>query len=486
MMEEQKTDEPIKKPPFWVSLSVIAFLIIIIIAQVLAYGSPDVHMTMIFAEAFAVIILMLTGTKWKTIEDGIIQGSKLATVPMLILMFIGMLIAALISCGTIPILIYYGLKLISPKVFLLTVALVCSVCSIVTGSSWTTGGTFGVAFMAIGAGLGIPAPYTAGAVITGAVVGDKMSPMSDTTNLAPAVCESNIFDHIKAMVKTTLPAYLIALVLYLVMGLRYTADSIDESTFNAILSGVVANWHVGLGYVLLSLVPLVVVFFMALKKKSALATMVAASLVAMFIAMIVKGYSIGEMMSTLNYGFSIDTGNAFLDKLLNRGGIQNMLWTCSLGYIALPFGGILESTGILESILDKMQAFTKSAKGVIITHNISAIVVNYLSASQYVAILIPGRMMLPAYKKLHIKTYIASRTCEDSGTVTSPLVPWGLCGVTFTSCLGVATMSYLPYAFLCWLVPVIACIFAACGIAVDYEDGYGPEKKHKKKATQKV
>lgn len=476
---KELTPEATKKPPFWVSLSIVLFLSIILVAQLIVYGSPDVHMTMVFAIVFAVVLLMATGTKWETIEEGIIHGSSIAIIPMLILMFIGMLISTLIACGTIPTLIYYGLKIIDPKFFLVTAALVCSVCSIVTGSSWTTGGTFGVAFMAIGEGLGIPAPITAGAVISGSVIGDKMSPCSDSTNLAPAVAECNIFDHIKAMMVTTVPAYILCIIIYFFIGMKYSADSINEEAFDAILLGVSQNWDVSIGHVLLALLPLAVVLYMAVRKKSALATMVLASLVAMVIAMFVKGYTFGEMMATMNYGFSIDTGNEFLNTLLNRGGIQNMLWTCSLGYIALPFGGILEKTGVMESLLDKLQRFTNTVKGTIISHNIFGILVNILSGSQMVAILLPGRLMLPAYKKLHVKNQICSRTCEDGATCTSPLVPWGLCGVTFTSCLGVATVDYMPYAFLCYLVPVVSCLWGFLGIGTVYEEGYDPRKKNK-------
>ena len=479
-MEDNNNAVITKRPPFWACITIVTFLAVILVAQILVFGSPDVHMTMIFALAFSSVVLLLTGTKWDAIEEGIIHGSKIAILPMLILMFIGMLIPTLIACGTIPTLIYYGLQLISPKAFLVTAAIVCSICSIVTGSSWTTGGTFGVAFMAIGAGLGIPGGMTAGAVISGAVIGDKMSPMSDSTNLAPAVAECNIFDHISAMMRTTIPAFIISLVLYFVLGMRFSADSIDQSTFNAILDGISANWDTGALYVLLSIIPLAVVLFMAVKNMSAVATMVVASLVAMVIAMITKGYGIGEMMSFMNYGFVIDTGDAFLNRLLNRGGLQNMLWTCSLGYIALPFGGILETTGVMDVLLEKLQNVTKNAKGLIITHVFSGILVNLLSASQLVSILLPGRLFLPVYKKLHIKNYICSRTCEDSATCTSPLVPWGLCGVTFTAALGVPTMEYLPYAFLCFLVPVVTCTFASLGIAIDYEDGYKPMAKEKK------
>jgi len=452
-----------KKPSFFISILVVAFLFVIIIAQVVVAGSPDIHLTLVFSITFAVLLLMATGTKWDKIEEGIMHGCKIATVPMLILMFIGMLIPSLIAAGTIPALIYYGLQIINPSLFLLTTALICSISSICTGSSYTTGGTFGVAFMGISMGLGIPPAMTAGAVVSGAVIGDKLSPLSDSTNLAAGVCETNLFDHIKSMFYTTTPAFIVSLIVYTLLGMKYSASNIDTTSVDLILQGLSQNFNITPMYSLISLIPLACIVFMAVKKVNALAAMVIASIIAMIVAMLVQGYSILEMMSFMNYGFVTDTGVADVNKLLNRGGIQSMMWTVSLGYLGLSYGGILEKTGTLESLLDKLAGLTKNARNLIITHVFSSIFVNIISASQYVAIIIPGRMYLPAYKKLGIRTDVASRTCEDSGTVTSPLVPWGLCGVFFTGALGVGTLEYLPYAFLCYLTPIVAIAYAITG-----------------------
>lgn len=449
-----------KKPTFGIALLVVAFLFVIIVAQVLVAGSPDIHMTLVFSIAFSSIVLMATGTKWAAIEEGILHGCKIATVPMLILMFIGMLIPTFIAAGTIPALIYYGLQLINPSVFLVTAALICTVSSLSTGSSWTTGGTFGVAFMGISMGLGIPPALTAGAVISGAVIGDKLSPLSDSTNLAAGVCETDLFAHIRSMLFTTVPAFIISLVLYAFLGMRYSATAIDTTSVDAILQGIQGSFNISPLHVLVSLIPLVAVIFMAIKKVHAIAAMIAASIIAMFIAILFQGQSILGMMSFMNYGFSIDTGVAAVDKLLNRGGIQSMMWTVSLGYLGLSYGGILEITGTLEALIEKMAAVTKRSSNLIVTHILSSILINVISASQYVAIIIPGRMYLPAYKKLNIRLDVASRTCEDSGTVTSPLVPWGLCGVFFAGALGVNTLEYLPYAFLCYLTPIVGMLYA--------------------------
>lgn len=460
-----------KLPSLWVAVLSVLFLFVVLVAQVIATGNPDIHITLVFAIAFCTILLVLTGTPWKAVEEGIMHGCKIATIPMMILMFIGMLIPTLIACGTIPALIYYGLQIINPAVFLVTAAVICGVSSLCTGSSWTTGGTFGVALMGISMGLGVPLEMTAGAVVSGAVIGDKLSPLSDSTNLAAGVCETDLFAHIKSMLYTTVPAFVIALVVYAILGAQYSTDSIDTTSVDLITSGIAANFDVSAGYTLLSLLPLVVIVFMAMKKISALAAMVAASLVAMVIAMITQGYSIIEMMSFMNYGFSIDTGADMVNSLLNRGGIQSMMWTLSLGYLGLSYGGVLEITRVLERLINAMSALTNNARNLIITHVISSIIVNFISASQYVAIIIPGRMFLPAYRKLGIRSDVASRTCEDAGTVTSPIVPWGLCGVFFAGALGVSTMAYLPYAILCYVTPLVAIIYAITNKFIWREDG---------------
>lgn len=465
-MEEKRKE--LTQPSFGTALLIVIFLFAALVIQVVQVGSPDIHMTLVFAISFATLVLMAGGMKWKRIEEGIVHGCKIATIPMLILMFIGILIPAWIAAGTIPVLMYYGLQLISPSMFLVTAALICSVASIATGSSWTTGATFGVAFMGISLGLGIPAPIAAGAIISGAIIGDKLSPLSDSTNLAAGVCEVDLFKHIRSMLFTTIPAFVISLVIYFVLGMKYTAAAVDTSAVDSILAGLSANFNVTPLVALITLIPLAAVVFMAFKKVSAIAAMVIASLIGMVLAIVINGYNLYEMMGFMNYGFIIDTGLANVDKLLNRGGLQSMMWTVSLGYLGLSYGGILEKTGTLDALLGKMKSVTKNARNLITAHVFSAIAVNMLSASQYVAILIPGRMYLSSYDKLGIKRQVASRTCEDSGTVTSPLVPWGLCGVFFAGTLGVSTLEYLPYTYLALFCPAIAILYALTGKFIWY------------------
>jgi NhaC family Na+:H+ antiporter len=445
-----------KKPSFGAALSVILFLCIAIVIQIFVLKVDDVtHITLILACVYASIVAMFSGFTWQDVEKGILYGCEIAMLPMLILMLVGVLISTWIASGTIPTLIYYGLKAISPSIFLLTVCFVCSVASMSTGSSYTTGATFGVAFMGIGYGLGIPPAMTAGAVISGAIFGDKMSPLSDSTNLAAGVAEADLFEHIKSMLYTTGPAFIISLILYGLIGLKFRTGIIDTSEVNIILNGLKDNFSISI----ITIIPAIIVVILAVKKVSGLAVMVIASIIGLLFAMIMQGYGLGEMLSYMNYGFVSSTGIEQIDALLSRGGLQSMMWTISLGFIGLSFGGILEKTRMLEVLLDKISAIVSTVRGLIVTHVLSSIVVNLFSASQYIAIILPSRMLVPAYKNLKILPQVNSRTSEDSATVTSPLVPWGLCGAFFTATLGVSTLEYFPYVFLAFLTPLVAILY---------------------------
>ncbi|PKL23202.1 MAG: Na+/H+ antiporter NhaC [Spirochaetae bacterium HGW-Spirochaetae-3] len=453
MAEKAKKE---KKVSFGGALFVLLFLCVAMFTQIFVLHQDWVtHITLLLGCLVAGIVAMLSGFTWADVQAGILHGCSIAMLPMLILMLVGVLIASWIPAGVIPTLIYYGLKILSPNVFLVTVCFICCVASLATGSSWTTGATFGVAFMGIGIGLGIPPAMTAGAVVSGAIFGDKMSPLSDSTNLAAGVAEADLFDHIKSMIYTTGPALVISLVIYALLGLKFRGGAVDTSQINTILDGLKANYFISPVALLL---PALVVF-LAIKKVSGLAVMVIASVAGAIFAIIFQGIGIGEMMSILSNGFKSTTGVASVDSLLSRGGLQSMMWTISLGFIALSFGGILEKTGMLEALLGKISKVVNNVRGLIITHVISALAVNLFSASQYMAIIIPGRMLVPAYKKLNILPQVCSRTCEDSATVTSPLVPWGLCGVYFTGVLGVATVAYLPYTYLALITPLVAILY---------------------------
>ncbi|MCK5575452.1 MAG: Na+/H+ antiporter NhaC [Sphingomonadales bacterium] len=447
-----------KNISFASALGVVLFLITAIFIQVFILNSSDTtQITMVLVTAVAGVVAMRNGYSWKEVQDGILYGCNLAMLPMLILMLVGVLISSWVASGTIPALIYYGMKVLTPEYFLFSACLICSLGSLSTGSSWTTAATFGVGFMGVGLGLGIPPAITAGAVVSGSIFGDKMSPLSDSTNLAAAVAEADLFDHVKSMTYSTGPAIILSLCVYFGMGLFMdSSTAVDNSKITLILNGI--SDHYSLNW--LVLLPPVLVVALAMKKVGGLAVMVIAATAGTLLAVFVQGVSIGDMYTYMNFGYVSHIGVPELDKLLSGGGLQNMMWTISLGFTALAMGGLLEKTKILETILLKMQGLVKSTSGLVTTHVVSSIFANMFSASQYLAIIIPGRMLVPIYREKKLLPQICSRVSEDSATVTSPLIPWGLGGVYYAGVLGVATMDYLPYTFLAILAPLITMTLA--------------------------
>jgi len=454
-VKEDMTETKIK---FSAALSVMLFLVIAVITQVFIYdNSGAIHITLILVIVYASIVAMMSGHSWKDVQDGILYGCNLAMLPMLILMMVGVLISSWIAAGTIPTFIYYGLKLLAPEYFLFSACLICSLGSLSTGSSWTTSATFGVAFMGIGAGLNIAPALTAGAVISGSIFGDKMSPLSDSTNLAAGIVGADLFAHIKSMIYSTGPAIILTLATFFIIGLNISSDSIpDQNKINIIFQGLTENYSLSI----ITLLPPILVVVMAMKRFDGLLVMIVASFVAGIIAIALQDVAIDELFSAMNYGYKSNTGVTEIDNLLARGGLQSMMWTVSLGFIAIGMGGLMEKTKMLDVLLRRIQGLVKTVPGLVTTHVISSILVNIFAASQFIAIIIPGRMLLPVYKEKKLLPEICSRVCEDSATVTSPLIPWGLGGVYYSSVLGIATLDYLPYTFLAFFAPMMTLLLA--------------------------
>ncbi|TDX31555.1 transporter (NhaC family) [Modicisalibacter xianhensis] len=461
-MQTPTTNDTAPRPSLLGAASCIGFLCFMMFAQIFLLGEDWVtHISLIFAIVVCSIVALVSGFTWPDIQKGILYGCEIAMLPMLILMMVGVLVASWIASGTIPSLVYYGLQLINPSYFLVTAVLVCSIASLVTGSSWTTAATFGVAFMGIGSGLGIPPAMTAGAVISGAIFGDKISPISDSTNLAAGIAEANLFDHIRSMFYTTGPAWIITAVLFFFLGLGYQGD-VDTSQADLLRAGILDNYSVSL----FAFIPPLVVLVLAYRRVSALAVMVIGSLVGGAMAVAVQGVGVGDMMNYMNYGYVSETGIEPVDSLLSRGGLQEMMWTISLGFIGLSLGGLLEKTRMLEVLLGSLGKLVSNARGLIVTHVLASLATNLFSASQYIAIIIPGRMLVPAYRKLKILPSVCSRTCEDSATVTSPLVPWGLGGAYYMGVLDVSAWDYMGWTFLALITPLIAVFYAMSNLFI--------------------
>lgn len=456
--ETKQKDETLSfKPSLTGSLMIVGYLVVAMVLAIF-YLNEKLHVTMLSAFGVAVIILTLEKCPYKNIEASILEGSKLAVPTILILYSIGCLMGAWIASGTVPMIIYWGLKLINPSIFLVTACIACIITSLATGSSWSTIGTVGVALIGVGMGLGINPAMTAGAIVSGAAFGDKMSPLSDTTNVAPAVAEGDLFDHIRAMVYTAGPGIVIALLAFLVMGMK-TGGTASSETVNAILSALAGQFNLNI----ITLIPPVLVIFLAVKKKPALPTLMISAAVATMIAIFLQGESLKTMAAIMEGGFVSETGLKDIDKLLSRGGLFSMNYTSSLTIIVMVYGSLLEKMGVLDVLLEKMKVLTKTVGSLVCTTVVTSILLNLITASQYMSIVLTGRLFVAEYKKKDMLPQTLSRTLEDSGTVTSLLIPWNLCGSFASTTMGVSCFAFLPFAVFNWVVPLIAITFGFLG-----------------------
>jgi len=461
----------------------IGFLMYAVLPQ---FGvGQDVHVPLILGALIASIVAITRlGYTWKEVEDGIVSTISDTMQAILILAIIGMIIGTWILGGIVPTLIYYGLQILSPSFFLIAACLLCCVVSLATGSSWTTAGTVGIALMGVAAGFGVNPGAAAGAIISGAYFGDKMSPLSDTTNLAPAMAGANLFDHVRHMVYTTGVSLIIALIGFGILGAGYAGKELDISAINEILALMSDNFVIN---PLLLLVPLIVIVMVA-RKVPAIPGLFIGTLLGGLAAMIFQGASFAGVMDAMQYGVVSETGNAIIDELLTRGGYQSMMWTISLILVALTFGGVLEKTGMLETIGKVILGYAKSTGALVTATIITSIFTNVLAGDQYLALVLPGKMYKDEYRKRGLAPRNLSRCLEDAGTLTSPLVPWNTCGATMSTYLGVPTIQYIPYCFLNLVNPIVSIVFGFTGITMMKleDDPSAPEYKGPKSKNENV
>ena len=423
----------------------------------------------IFASSIAIIRL---GFTWKELEEGILDTINNTMQAILILLIVGMLIGTWIISGIVPSMIYWGLNILSPGIFLVATTVICSIVYISTGSSWTTAGTIGIALLGIGSALGIPKEVIAGAIISGAYFGDKMSPLSDTTNLAPAMAGSNLFDHIKHMLYSTVPAMLISLVIYAFLGMKYAGHSIDTSQISQIQNALASSYNT-LSPLLL-LVPVIVIVLVILKVP-AIPGLIIGTILGGLVAIFFQGASLQNVLEVAKVGYTSHSGMLFVDELLTRGGLSSMLDTVSLMLCALTLGGILEKTGMLEALARFILRFAKGTFGLVAATIFTCIGTNIAVADQYLAIVIPGSMYKEAFKKQGLDPKNLSRTLEDSATITSPLIPWNTCGAYMSATLAVNSFAFLPFAFFNIICPIVSLTLAATGIGIAKLDNTSEE-----------
>lgn len=460
-----------RKPSLGLSLIPILSVFILLLLALLKYR-VDIQIPLITASIIAAVIsVVVLKNPWADIEKGIIGSIMNAMQAILIACIIGLIIGSWIAGGIVPSLIYYGLKLLSPRFFLVTCLLVCSVVSVSTGSSWTTCGTLGVAMVGIGSAMGIPASITAGCVVSGAYFGDKMSPFSDTTNLAPAVSGTTLFAHIRHMMYTTSVSFMIACILYFLVNFKYVSHS--RTSKDIVTVTAVLRDHFTLSPLLL--LPLLILFCMIYFKIPAIPGLIFSVLLGVFCALAIQGASIIEVGRCLSYGFTMDSGNEMLDKLLTKGGLQNMMWTVSLILCSLTFGGIMHQSGMLETIAESILKIAKSNGSLICATGFTAVMINVICGEQYLSILITGKMYSSEYKNRDLAPQNLSRTLEDFGTITSPLIPWTTCAVAISTYLSIPTLNYAPYAFLNLINPFVAIAFAITGFSIKKRSSISPE-----------
>lgn len=456
-----------KKKPFSLFASLIPVIFLIgSLLLVIGIFHQSAHIPLILSSAAASIVATFHKYNWDDIREGMLKGIDLAMGAVLILMVIGIMIGAWIQGGIAPTMIYYGLKLLSPGIFLVATLLICSIISIGTGSSWSTAGTVGVALIAVGKGLNIPLPVVAGAIISGSYFGDKMSPLSDTTNLAPAVAGTDVFTHVRHMMYTTAPSYIITIIIYLLLGMKYSGGRLDTGQIDAILSSLQS------GFVIhpLLLLPPALVIVMVIKKMPPLPALMIGALLGAVAALAVQGYSLAQVLEVAQNGYVSKTGFPMVDNLLTRGGLISMMNTVALIICALSYGGIMERTGMLEVIARSLLKRVKHTGALVAATVFSCIGMNILAADQYMAIVAPGRMYKKAYEKQGLHPKNLSRVLEDAGTLTSPLVPWNTCGAFMWATLGVYPLAFLPYAFLNLINPILSILYGYVGISMHKAD----------------
>jgi len=469
----------VKKPSLGLSLVPFVCLIAFMLIGVIVLESEP-QIPLILACIVTAFIGKYLGYDWNELEQAMIDSNAMTMQANFIIMIVGCLIGVWMSGGVVPGMIYYGLQLFTPSMFLLLLPVICSVIAVSTGSAWSTAGTMGTAAMGIGAGLGIPPAITAGAVVSGASFGDKMSPLSDSTNLAAGIAGVDVFDHIKHMLYTTVPSFLITVALFGLIGRGYKSTAVDTTQINGILNALEANFTIT---PLIFIAPLSVIL-MIVFKVPAVPGMIGGTAMGVVFALW-QGTGISEIMTNLFYGFEIATGNEMVDTLLNRGGLLEMMETISLVMCAMAFGGLIKKIGCLDSILKVILDRCQTRGSIILSNIVASIAMNFMAADQYMAIVIPGQMYAPVYEELNLHPKNLSRVLEDAGTLTSGLVPWSTCGGMYKTTLGVSAFQYGRFHFLGLITPIVSAIYGFVGIALEPLDKSKPIVKDLRKEKAK-
>jgi Na+:H+ antiporter, NhaC family len=464
------------------TLAIITILIVCIAVSVLMFkdnptGGP-IQLALTFTAFLGILIGFKNGLPWKEIERSIADSVGIATMAIFILFCVGALIGTWILSGTVPTMIYYGLHFLSPEIFYPTACLLCAFVALSIGSSWTTIATVGIALLGISNVLGLPTPITAGAIVSGSYFGDKMSPLSDTTNLAPAVAGSELFSHIRHMVWVSVPSFIIAVILYTILGLTMTSDSTSAIEMDTFTSALQEHFNIGLHL----LIPLLVLLYMAFKRIPALPTIFSGALLGAVFAVVFQSkvvldfandpashmmIALGKGVSQVMFeGYTSNTGVEVIDKLLSRGGMWSMAQTVWLILSAMLMAGVFSSIGIFDRVAKSLLGITKKTSSLIVVTLSNCFLMNLIAAEQYISIIVPGQIWRDVYKRRRLAAVNLSRCLEDAGTLSSPLIPWTTCGAYIYGVLGLASFAYIPFCFFNIINPIISAIYGFTGFTI--------------------
>jgi len=482
--------KPVRQPGLLAALLPVVVLMILLSANVILFddtlGGAN-QLALLLAAAVAALVGMYYRVSWMKINSGIVATIGSAMPAILILLFIGSLAGTWLLSGIIPAMIYYGLNVINPGIFLLASLVICTLVSLATGSSWSTVATIGVALLGMGAVLGLNKGLVAGAILSGAYFGDKMSPLSDTTNLAPAMAGTDLFTHIRYMAYTTVPTIVITMVIFFAIGLTRSFTDVT-SEMAVVQEAITSRFFV---HPVLFLVPLLMIILI-IRKVPPLAALLFGSLAAGLLAVVFQPELVREVagiegsalktsyvgvMKSMFSGLSIPTDSPALRDLLDSGGMAGMLETVWLIISAMVFGGVMEAAGLLARITASIMSLARSTGSLVASTAGTCLFLNISASDQYISIVLPGRMFKEAYQRQGLKPEVLSRSLEGSGTVTSVLIPWNTCGATQSRVLGVPTLSYLPYTFFCLISPFMDIIFAYLNIKIRRIDPLGYQEK---------
>ncbi|MBS5604895.1 MAG: Na+/H+ antiporter NhaC [Enterocloster asparagiformis] len=448
------------KPSLFLSVTVLAVIAVVLTAGIIA-GVPTIPLLVV--NIFLVLIIsMLFGYPYRELEEGMMSGVKRAMDCVIILLFVGILIGAWIKCGTVPMIIYYGLSFITPRMLLPLTFVMCSLLSLCIGTSLGTAGTMGVACVSIGVSMGIPISIVAGAAISGSVLGDKLSPLSDSTILASSASDINIYYHVRSMMYTTIPAVIISLVIFYFLGAQYAQVAMDPSVIESVRVQLAGLYH----FNILLLTPVVLIVILSIRKVPAILAILISGFAGLALAVLVQKAALTDVLAVVFNGVKVNSGMELVDTMLSKGGISSMMNTICTAVLALALGGILSEAGFLHTLVERITGSVRSDRAAILVTLVCGILTVMLVTNFYVSAVLMGTMFRELYDRRGIHRSVLSRTIEEANTIILPLVPWNTGCIYYMGLFGFTTLSFAPYVVFAYANIAVSVICALAGIFI--------------------